>query len=262
MRKLFLTLGAIVLVAIAGALYFINYRIDGVVETRIEKAATMALGTAVEVGGVRTNLRDGTLTIAEISVANPPGFDNPYAVQLHDVAAAVDYSGREIKHVTVENPEFFIEESDGITNFEQMLQSLDAGDGAEPGMAADKGAKGSGSQGGEPVISIRHFRINKTRAVFESRSLDRFTDIEVDAIEMSDLSGTPSQLATLIAREVVGELSSAAATEMLKAQAKKQLKGVSDEARDILHGLLGKGKKSDDDNSAEESTQESTQEEG
>ncbi len=240
MRKLFLTLGLIMLVAIAAALYFISYRLDGVVETRIERAATMALGTRVEVGGVQTNLRDGTLKIAEISVANPPGFENAYAVRFHQVHAAVDYSAREIRHVVIENPEFIIEEAGGTTNFEQILQALQGGRGNQPGQATADGANSSGVQGTEQVISIKHFRISETRAVFESRSLDRYSNIEMDAIEMNNLRGTPAELADQIAREVVAELSSAAATEVLKAQAKKQLKGINGKkVGDTLRGLLG-----------------------
>lgn len=252
MKKLFLTLGAIVLVAIAGALYFINYRLDGVVETQIERAASMALGTAVEVGGVQTNLRDGTLKITEISVANPPGYDNQFAVRLHDLDAAVDYSSREIKHVVIENPEFIIEERDGSTNFERILQALEAGNETTPGATAGGEADDSGAQGSEPVISIKHFRINETRAVFESRSLDRYTDVEVDAIEMDNLRGTPAELADQIAREVIGELSSEAATEVLKAQAKKQLKGVEGKAGEILRGLMGGGKDNKDNKDIED----------
>jgi len=90
MRKVFFTLGAIVLVAVGAAFYFIAYRMDSVIESRIERAATVALGSAVEVGGVHTDLRKGTLTVDEISVANPPGFKNPYAVQLNGLEAAVD----------------------------------------------------------------------------------------------------------------------------------------------------------------------------
>jgi hypothetical protein len=253
MRKLFLTLGAIVLVAVAGALYFVSYRLDGVVETRIEKAATMAFGTAVEVAGVQTNLREGTLKIAKISVANPPGFANPYAVQLHEVEAAVDYSAREIKHVVIENPEFFIEENGGETNFEQMLQALEAADENGPGRTAAPGGESNGAQVKEPVVVIKHFRIEETRAVFESRSLDRYTGIKVDAIEMNDLRGTPSELATLIARELVEEIRSEAAKEILKLQAKKQLKGVSSKAKDVLQDLLRGGK----DGASDESTDES-----
>ncbi len=130
MRRVFFTLGALMLVAAAAAVYFIIFRLDSVVETRIEKAATMAFGSRVEVGGVRTNLRDGTLTVDQISVANPPGFENPYAVRLNTVQAAVDYQGLEIKRVEIKNPEFYVEERDGKINFDLMLQALDSGSSA------------------------------------------------------------------------------------------------------------------------------------
>jgi hypothetical protein len=244
MKKVFLTLGLIVLVAVAAAWYFIAFQLDSVVETQIERAATLSLGSRVEVGGVRTNLRDGTLSIAEISVANPPGFENPYAIRLNSVEAAVDYSGMEIKRLVVEKPEFLVEEIGGKTNISEMLAALEAG---KPAGGADAGGTGDGSaQKVEPVITIRHFRVDETRAAFESRSLDRYTDIKVDAIEMTDLKGTPTELAQQIGRKVLGELSSEAATEVLKAQAKKQLDKMGGSISSTLGGLLGGDDDGDD----------------
>jgi hypothetical protein len=75
----------------------------------------------------------------------------------------------------------------------------------------------------------------------------------VDAIEMHNLRGTPSELAEQIAHEVVGELSSEAATEILKAQAKKQLKGVEGKAGEILRGLLGGGQSDNGDEGGDQS---------
>ena len=249
MRKVFFTFGCIVLVAVAAAWYFITYRLDGVVETQIEKAATLALGTHVEVGGVKTDLRNGTLSVAKITVANPPGFENPYAVQLNSVQAAVDYDELEIKRVVVENPEFVIEEAGGQTNFGEMLKMLEA----SPGAGAEEGAdEGAGEERKpEPVIVIRHFRINETRAAFDSRSLDRFTDVKVDAIEMNNLRGTPSELAEQIGRKVVGELSSEAAAALLKAEAKKKLGDVGGKIGSTLQGLLGGDEDETDDESEE-----------
>jgi len=229
MRKLFLTLGSIVLVAVAAAVYFITYRLDSVVETRIEKAATMALGSRVEVGGVKTSLRDGTLSVDKISVANPPGYENPYAARLNAVRAAVDYDRLEIEQIAVENPEFYVEELDGNTNFGQMLKALDRGE--EP--AAEEPGKA------EPEIVIRHLRISETRAAFASHTFDRYSDMKVDAIEMNNLRGTPSELAGQIARKVIGELTSEAAKELLKAQGQKKVDDIQNKVSDKLKDLIG-----------------------
>lgn len=241
MRKVFFTFGAIMLLAVAAAVYFVMFRLDGVVETRIEKTATMALGSRVEVSGVRTNLRDGTLTVEQISVANPPGFESPYAVRLNAIQATLDYDGLEVKRVVIANPEFYVEEHGGKTNFEQMLQALDAGAGesagSSPGAAAPKA---------EPVIVIRHLRIGETRAAFASQTFDRYTDMQIDAIEMNNLRGTPAQLAGAIARKVVDELNSQAASEMLKAQGQKKVDDVQKKVNKKLQELLG----GDNDDSA------------
>jgi len=249
MRKVFFTLGAIVVIAAGAALYFIVFRFDSVLESRIERTATAAMGAHVEVHGVKTSLRKGTLTVEQISVANPPGFENPYAARFNGLEAAVDYQQREIKRLVIDQPEFIIEEADGETNFEQILRALEAGGGSGTPPAKDGATTGSeegvesgagaDADSGEPVIVLRHFRINATRAAFESRSLERYGDVEVDAIELNDLRGTPSELAEQIARVVVAEISSEAATEMLKAKAKKQFKDTSELVDRKFRELLG-----------------------
>jgi len=249
MRKVFFTLGAIVVLAAGAALYFITFRFDSVLESRIERAATTAMGSHVEVHGVKTSLRKGTLTVEEISVANPPGFENPYAARFNGLEAAVDYQQREIKRLVIDHPEFIIEEANGETNFGQILRALEAGDGSGTSAAGEGVEEGSqtgaedGAGGGEPVIVVRHFRINGALAAFESRSLERYSDVEVDAIELHDLRGTPSELAEEIARVVVAEISSEAATEMLKAKATKEFKDTSELVDRKFRELLG----SDDD---------------
>jgi len=135
----------------------------------------------------------------------------------------------EVKRVVIENPEFIIEEAGGLTNFGQMLNALESG----------SEASSSEPTGKEPVITIRHFRINATRAAFESRSLDKYSDVKVDAIEMNNLKGTPSELADQIGREVLDELSSEAATAVLKAQAGKQIDKLGEKVSGTLRSLMG-----------------------
>lgn len=241
MRKLFLTLGMIMLVGAGLAWYFVNVRLDSMVESRLERAATASLGSHVEVGGVETDLRNGTLNVREISVANPPGYKNPYAMRFNGVEAAVDYDTLEIRRVVIDQPEFLIEELDGNTNFQQMLDALEAGEAVVP--AGDPANP-------EPEITIRHFRIDGARAGFESASLDRYTDLKVDAIEMNDLRGTPTELANQIGREVLKELSSEAGMALLEAQARKKAGDLGGKVSDSLGRLFSND---DEDTAAGES---------
>lgn len=237
MRKLFMTLGLIMLVGAGAAWYFVSVRMDSMIESRLERVATHSLGNHVEVGGVETDLRKGTLSVREITVANPPGYKNPYAMRFSEVEASVDYDNLEIKRLVIDKPEFLIEELGGTTNFQQMLDALEAGESVVP--AADPAKP-------EAEIVIRHFRIDGARAGFESSSLNRYTDLQVDSIEMNDLKGTPTELANLIAKEVLRELSSEAGMALLEAQARKAAGDLGDQVGESLGRIFGKGDKAED----------------
>ncbi len=91
------------------------------------------------------------------------------------------------------------------------------------------------------MIVVRHLRIDETRAAFESHTYDQYTDMQVDAIEMNNLRGTPSELAGQIARKVVGELSSEAAAAMFRAKAQKKVDDIQKKVTGKLQELLGGG---------------------
>ena len=230
MKKLLIVLLIVLLLAAGGAWYFLSFHLDGVIENRLEQAATQSLGTRVSVGSVRTNIRDGSLEISEITVANPPGYRNPSAFSLNNIEAAVDYGSLEVRRVVIDNPEIVIEEIGGQTNFERMLEELERSGGKD--QPADPAAS-------EPVIVIRHFRMNESRAAFESESLDRYTDVEIDAVELNDIRGTPTEVARIIAAEVLNEIATDAATELLKAQARKKFDDVEEKVGEKLKELFG-----------------------
>lgn len=222
MKKLLIVLLVLLVVAGGAAWYFTSFKLDGLIEGAIEKAGTDSLGTSVSVGKVETNLKDGSLTISSITVANPPGFKNEKAFSLNNIEAAVDYKTKEIKRVVIDNPEIIVEELNGSTNIDKMLEMLDSA-------PAEPAPEGSAAQ---PVITIRHFRMNESRASFESASLERYTDIKVDSVELKNLSGTPDELAQVIGHEVLDEVVSAAAVELLKAKASEKLNEIFNRDKD------------------------------
>lgn len=229
MKKVFGVLGLILLLGVGAAWYFIAVRMDTMIESRLERAATTSIGSHVEVGGVETNLREGSLTVREITVANPPGFENPFAMRFKQVEAAVNYDGLEVRRVSIDSPEFYIEEQGGVTNMELLLQAIESAPVEEA--PTDSTA--------EPEIVIQHFRVDATRASFESRSLDRFTEIKVDAVELYDLRGTPSELSRVIARAMLKELSKVAGMELLKSGARKKADELGDKLSGSLKSIFG-----------------------
>jgi len=227
MKKALAILLVLALVAGGATWYFVSFRMDSMIQSQIEKTASVSMGAQVSVGGVKTDIKGGSLTIENVTVANPPGFKNKKAFTLNGIEAAVDYSNFEIKRVVIDRPEIVIEEMGGKTNFDRILAALNSG---KSGQAPDGegGAKGKK----EPIIVIRHFRMNESRAAFESESLDTYTDVKVDAIEISNIKGTPSEVANILASEIISEISREAGTELLKAKASEKINDLFNKIKD------------------------------
>ena len=213
MKKLIGVLLLLLLIAGGAMWYFVAFRLDGVIREQIEQVAARSLGTDVRVGSVVTDLKNGSLTISDIEVANPPGFRNPNALTLRGIEAAVDFGTREVRRVVIENPEIVIEEIDGETNVARLLGAAERDVAPPPGDGAAE----------PPVIVIHHFRMNSSRAALESTSMDLFTDLRVDSVELSEIRGTPQEVGQEIAREVLEQAVKSAAIELMKAKAARKL---------------------------------------
>ena len=248
MKKATTSLLIIILLVGGAAWYYLSFRLDDAIAQGIEEAGSAALGTSVKVGDVKTSIRDGSLSISSITVANPPGYNNKFAISFKSIKAAVDYDSFDIKRVIIDNPEVVIEERGGRTNFSELLANIKSGE-SEP--AADaRSTKDAGSDARN--IVIRHFRMNQTRASFESESLDRYSDLKVDGIEMNDISGTPTEVANLIATGIIQEIAAEAGIEMLKAKLRKKFdKTESKVSRKLKSWISGHDEEEDGGDEAE-----------
>ena len=121
--------------------------------------------------------------------------------------------GRVVKRIVIDKPEIVIEEKGGETNFTELLSGLESSpEPAEP--AGDKPP---------PTIVIHLFHMNESSAAFESESLDRYSNLEIDSVEVKNVKGTPAEVTEVIATEIVNEIVSEAAKELLKAKASEKI---------------------------------------
>ena len=225
MKKAITILLVLLLVVGGGAWYFDSFRMDSMIASNIETRASASMGAQVTVGTVKTDIKGGSLTISNITIANPPGFKNKNAFSLNGIEAAIDYSNYDIKRVVIDKPEIVIEELGGETNFSRMLARIEK-QGSEP--ESDPAAEGKE----EPIIVIRHFRMNESRGSFESESLDKYSNLEIDAIELSNIKGTPSEVSEIIAKKIINEITKEAAVELLKAKASEKIGSIFGKDKD------------------------------
>jgi hypothetical protein len=227
MKKAITILLVLILLVGGGTWYFVAFRMDSMIAGKIETAASASLGTQVTVGTVTTDIKGGTLTISNVTIANPPGFNNENAFSLNGIEAAVDYSNYDIKRVVIDKPEIVIEELGGETNFSRMKAGIEK-QGSEPDPDSDPAADGKE----EPIIVIHHFRMNESRGSFESESLDKYSNLKIHAIELSNIKGTPSEVTNLIATKIINEITKEAAVELLKAKASEKINSIFGKDKD------------------------------
>ena len=219
MKKAITILLVLLLVVGGGIWYFVTFRMDSMIASQIESSASASLGTRVTVGTVSTDIKGGKLTISNVTIANPPGFRNKNAFSLNDIEAAIDYSNYDIKRVVIDKPDIVIEEMGGETNFSRMLAGIE-----NQGSDAESEPAAGGKE--EPIIVIHHFRMNESRGSFESESLDMYSNLEIDAIELSNIKGTPSEVTEVISKKIINEIAKEAAIELLKAKASEKIDSI------------------------------------
>lgn len=217
MKKFIITLIIVIFVGagIAGWWYMFH-RLDGMLETELQQALSKAFGTQVTVSDVKINLMEGAVDIEELAIGNPPGFGREHAVVFGNIEAAIDFEKEEVARIVLDDARIYIEEKEGVTNVQRLKQALESRISRESG--------GSGSASAEDEITVQLFLMRSTTATFESDSLQRLSEVEIDQIELRDLRGTTDEVAEQIAVHVMEEIAEEAGMAMLEAQARKKLR--------------------------------------
>lgn len=147
MRKIILAAVAVVAVAVGAGIAFLTSNLDSLVKKIIETVGTEVAGVKVEVGEVKISLREGTASIAGLTVGNPAGFTSPQAFRLGAISVALDtgsLTGNPIvvKDIQVSAPEVTYElGANGGSNIDAIQKNVAAksgGSGGAPAKGEDK----------------------------------------------------------------------------------------------------------------------------
>lgn len=90
MKKILIGVAVVIVLAIGVAFYLTLSNIDTLVKHIIETQGSQATLTKVRVKSVHIELTKGSGTIQGLTVANPPGFSQPDAFTLGEIATRID----------------------------------------------------------------------------------------------------------------------------------------------------------------------------
>ena len=151
MKKLLI--GLVVLVVVIGGVVF--YAFDSILKGGIETAGSSVLQTDVTVGSVGVSPLSGSGGIQQLRIANPEGFNEPYAIELGGLDVAIETGSVfsdviVIDRIIIEQPVITYETRISTDNIRALLNNI--GGGSDTQQSDD--AAGSGKQ-----VVIRDFQM-------------------------------------------------------------------------------------------------------
>jgi len=130
-RTIVLSIAAVIVVAAAGAGWWLFASIDGLVKQAIETWGPEITGVKVRVDSVKIEVTEGRGTIRGLFVGNPKGFAAPHAVKLGEMRLTLDPASVTkdvvvIKELVLAAPDVVYERGQGSDNLAVIQKNVDA----------------------------------------------------------------------------------------------------------------------------------------
>jgi len=254
MKKIILGLFLIVLLTIAGGIYYVLNNLDSLVKQAIETHGSKATQTAVLVDKVKIDLASGAAGLSGLTIGNPKGYEMPNAFSLGEIRTGIDLNSLQqepyiIDEITVLAPQVFVEiDENNKTNLNELKKNLTAG--SAPRSTEKKQAEApADSTAAEPRLIIRRLTfadgtIEAKAAALQGKELK----VKLPELDMTNLGGSKGATATELANEILTRLTDRAIEVVkkdaekakLKEEADTKLKEEEDKAKDKLKDLFSR----------------------
>lgn len=255
----------VLLVLIAGGVYYLFSNLDSIIKAAIEKYGTQATQADVKLDSVKLSIASGEGALNGLTVGNPKGFSTPRALSLGSIAVKLDTSSVSgtgpivIKEIDIEKPQVTYEvTNNGDSNLQAIEKNAMAYGGGSGG--GSSGAGGSSSGGGQErklVINdlyIRDGDISVSQALLQGKTLNAaLPAIHLTNIGKDKGGATPGQVAEQVLSSITAAASKVANGELAKqlgslkdsagaaiGNAAKDAGGSTGGLQDQVKGLLGK----------------------
>lgn len=215
MKKVILGLVGLAIVGIVVVIFYLYSNLDMIVKAAIEKYGSQATQTAVRVDNVRIKLTEGDGAIYGLTVTNPEGFEQKYAISLGETGLGIDLKSVKsepyvINHITVRDPKIFFEiNADKKANLNELKKNLGTRSTTSKDKAGDKNTAG-------PRLIIKRITFEQGSIDTKLKPLNKDYTIELPNINMINLGGSQGATAAELAREILQRLTNAALVEIKK----------------------------------------------
>ncbi len=253
MKKTFFAIIVLLVIVIAGAVFYVFTNLDAIVKMAIEDYGSAAIKTPVRVEQVAIKLTEGAATINGLTVANPDGFSLPQAFSLGQIAVSINLEKTNKQLITIDAiniaaPSVYYEiNADRKGSLNILKENLGMSAGAADGAA---GGAESEAAGGAPIkLNIARFELNEASLHAKVVPLkDKTYDLKLPALVLTNLAGTPEQ----ISRQVFDRLIDHAKKEIQKQGLDQELAEIKARAQQRIDEERAKLEQKADDRIEEE----------
>lgn len=223
---------AVVFVLVIGGVVLLFSNLDAIVESAIETAGTQALCTQVEVDSVEISLTSGAASIYGFSIANPPGFSNAEMVSFDELSVAFNLentSGEQVHifSVVARSPHVHYETNESTSNVDTISARFES----------EEDVNETDEEAAAVHLIIDDILIENIQGTLHSANLPEPVDVSLGTIELSNLAGTPENLASQIMAPLMAQIASVAAQALIQATA-DILSGAAEAVGEQVEGAL------------------------
>lgn len=130
MKKLLLGIAALILIAIAGVLWWLYSSLDSQIASAIRRYGPEITGVPVSLSGAKIDPVEGRVALRGLVVGNPVGFKAKHALSLGEISIELDIGSLmtdviRIKELTLIKPEVTYEYASGGSNLDVLQRNIE-----------------------------------------------------------------------------------------------------------------------------------------
>ena len=223
MKKVIVSLVLVLVIAIGGGVYYLFTNLDSIIKSGIEYYGSEVTRTAVRVKSVKTDLSKGSIAIHDLNIANPNGYDLPYAFSLKNISTQIDLNSLQkppyiINEIVIDNVKVFAEiNKHKKTNLYQLKQNLAISGDSTASVKLNSEDIDKSNTSHEPRIIIRRIVFTPGSVLAKVKPLKKDVQLKLPRFTLTELGGKHGATPKEIAKEILTKL-----TDQARKAIKKQ----------------------------------------
>jgi hypothetical protein len=229
----------IAIVVLGGGAWWLHQSLDGLVASAIRTYGPQITRVPVKLGAVTVQPTDGSATLQNLELGNPPGFKTPYALAVARISMRLDVASLAknvivIHELAIEQPEVVYDYASGGSNLEIIQRNIERTIAERSGPDAPKTPAGEEKKVVIENLTIRGARAKVSAALLQGRAVTvPLADVHLTDIGKKSNGVAPAEAARQVASALTHNVAKATSSLNLGGVVDGVKKGVTSAAKTV-----------------------------